>query len=203
MDRNNWDGTATVVRPYGDFKALATVNIIPDINERMAEIATDPERLGYFIAIRELIGDGHDQYVDDMFTTNDGRLLIVSRPSLADVVAIRLATGKIAWRFQMTGQRSDHMALSPDGRSVAVSDSTARVVHVLNTRTGDERWSFPSGDSPHENNFSKDGDRIYHASIDLAYTPADQPQADSTKGDRWFEVVNTHTHEVVRRIDMG
>jgi DNA-binding beta-propeller fold protein YncE len=200
---NNWDGTATVVRPRGDFAALGEVNIIPDIDERMLEIATNPERLGYFLAVRELIGEGHDQFVDDMFTSNDGRLLIVSRPSLADVVGIDLATDEIAWRFPMTGQRSDHMGLSPDGKLVAVSDSTANVVHVLDTATGEEQWSFPSGDSPHENNFSEDGSRIYHASIGLVYTPADQPELDSTKGDRWFEVVNTKTHEVIDQIDMG
>tara|TARA_R100000789_G_scaffold31313_1_gene34794 strand:+ start:993 stop:1154 length:162 start_codon:yes stop_codon:yes gene_type:complete len=50
-----------------------------------------------------------------------GRLLIVSRPSFADVVAIETATGKIAWRFQVEGYRSDHMAISPDGTQVAAS----------------------------------------------------------------------------------
>jgi PQQ-like domain len=200
---NNWDGTADVIVPHGDFERIGRINIIPDIDERMAEIATDPERLGYYIAIRELIGEGHDQYVDDMFTTNDGSMVIVSRPSLADVVAIDLQTGEIAWRFPMEGQRSDHMAVSPDGKTVAVSDSTANIVHVLDIETGEEKWQFPSGDSPHENNFSKDGSRIYHASIGMVYTPADEPQADSTKGDRWFEIVNTKTHEVIKRINMG
>ena len=205
---NNWDGTASVIRQtrgrHGPrFRNIATVNIVPDLQQRMAEIMANPVRLGYFLAIRQLVGEGHDQFVDDMYTTRDGRLLIVSRPSLADVVGIRLSTGKIAWRFPMEGERSDHMAVSPSGRSVAVSDSTANVVHILNARTGKERWQFPSGDSPHENNYSKDGKRIFHASIGLVYTPADEPQADSTKGDRWFEVVNTRTHKVVKRIDMG
>ncbi len=99
----------------------------------MLEIYTDPVRLGYFLAIRELIGEGHDQFVDDMFSVNDGRLLVVSRPSLADVVAIDLTTGEIVWRFAVDGQRSDHMAISPDGRNVAVSASTGNVVHILDT----------------------------------------------------------------------
>jgi YVTN family beta-propeller protein len=200
---NNWDGTADVIQPRGKFRRIARINIIPDIAERMAEIAANPVRLGYFLAIRQLVGEGHDQFVDDMFSTNDGRLLIVSRPSLADVVAIDIASGEIVWRFPMTGQRSDHMAISPDGTRVAVSDSTANVVHVLDTRTGDELGSFPSGDSPHENNFSKDGELIYHASIGMVYTPADDPQLDSSKGDRWFEIVDAHTYEVLERIDMG
>ena len=205
---NNWDGTASVIRqrrgPNGPrFRNVATINVVPDLQQRMTEILSNPVRAGYYLAIQQLIGEGHDQLVDDMYTSRDGRLLIVSRPSLADVVGIRLSTGKIAWRFPMEGQRSDHMGLSPNGRSVAVSDSTANVVHVLNVRTGKERWQFPSGDTPHENTYSKDGRRIFHASIGRVYTPTDQPELDTSKGDRWFEVVNTRTHKVKRRIDMG
>jgi DNA-binding beta-propeller fold protein YncE len=138
-----------------------------------------------------------------MFSSNDGRLLFVSRPSFADVVAIRIRTGQIAWRFPVDGQRSDHMAISPDGKHLAVSASTANVVHILDTRTGQEVGSFESGDSPHENNYSKDGKLIYHASIGLVYTPADQPEADTTKGDRWFQIVDAKTNEILKRIDMG
>jgi DNA-binding beta-propeller fold protein YncE len=207
---NNWDGTADVLRftpptrsKPGSFTRIARVNIIPDRDQRMQEILTNPERLAYFLAIRQAIGEGHDQFVDDMYSTNDGTHLIVSRPSFADVVSIDLATDRISWRFTMDGQRSDHMGLSPDGKYVAVSDSTANVVHVLDTATGQEAWRFPSGDSPHENTYSRDGSRIYHASIGLVYTPADQPEFDSTKGDRRFEIVDTNTHQVIKTIDMG
>ena len=200
---NNWDGTADVIRPRKGYDRLARINIIPDIDERMTEILTNPVRLGYFLGIRQLIGEGHDQYVDDMFTTNDGRLLIVSRPSLADVVAIDLDTREIAWRFVVDGQRSDHMAISPDGRHVAVSASTGNVVHVLDTATGREVGRFASGDSPHENNYSADGELIYHASIGLVYTPTDDPILDSTKGERVFHIVDADTFEVLERIDMG
>ena len=89
--------------------------MVPDYNERMAEIQSDPERLAYFLAIREQIGEGHDQLVDDMFSTPDGTLLAVSRPSFADVVGIDLRTRKIVWRFPMHGQRADHMAVNPAG----------------------------------------------------------------------------------------
>ncbi len=163
----------------------------------------DPVRFGYFLAIRQLIGEGHDQFVDDMFTSADGRILAVSRPSFADVVGIDLKTEEIVWRFEMEGQRSDHMGLSPDGRTIVVSDSTANVAHVLDIETGRRLWQFPSGDSPHENTFSEDGERIYHASIGLVYTPADDPSLDSTKGERIFQIVDTDTHEVIERIDMG
>src|SRR5436190_2724989 len=205
---NNWDGTADVIRQGGTqsqptFERVARLNVIPDINERLLEIYTDPVRLAYFLAIRELVGEGHDQYVDDMFTSKDGKLLVVSRPSLADVVGIDLSSGRIVWRFRVDGQRSDHMAISPDGKHIAVSASTGNVVHILDTYTGREVGRFPSGDSPHENNYSKDGSKIYHASIGLVYTPADQPQFDSTKGDRRFQIVNANTNQIIRKIDMG
>jgi YVTN family beta-propeller protein len=193
---------AKKVRPP-TFNRLARLNIIPDIEERMAEILTDPVRLGYFLAIRQLIGEGHDQFVDDMYSTNDGKLLIVSRPSLADVVAINIDTGKIAWRFVVAGQRSDHMAISPDGRHVAVSASTGNVVHILDTATGTEVGQFGSGDSPHENTYSADGNLIYHASIGLVYTPLDLPLLDTTKGERYFQVVDARTNTILKRVDMG
>jgi hypothetical protein len=200
---NNWEGTADVIKPGGGYPRVARINIVPDLEQRMAEIALNPARLAYFLLIRNLIGEGHDQFVDDMFSTKDGRWLIVSRPSLADVVAIDIRSDQVVWRFPMTGQRADHMAISPDGSQVAVSDSTANVVHVLDTHTGQQIGQFESGDSPHENNYSRDGKLIYHASIGLVYTPTDDPALDSTKGDRWFEVVDARTFQILKRIDMG
>ena len=87
------------------FQRLGRLDVVPDKVERIQEIATDPYRLAYFLAIRALIGEGHDQYVDDMYTSRDGRLLVVSRPSFADVVAISLQTGEIVWRFVVDGVR--------------------------------------------------------------------------------------------------
>ena len=200
---SNWEGTVEVIRPSGKFKRVAQINMIPDIAERMAEIVADPVRLGFYIGIRALVGEGNDQFVDDMYTSKDGRLLIASRPSLADVVAIDLKTREVVWRFVVDGQRSDHMAISPDGRHVAVSASTGNVVHVLKVKTGEEVGKFESGNSPHENIYSADGSKIYHASIGLVYTPADQPQLDTTKGDRYFQVVDAKTLEILSQVDMG
>jgi WD40 repeat protein len=198
---NNWDGTATVLAP-GTFRQLGRIDVIPDRQEREREIATDPERLAYFLAIRELIGEGHHQYVDDLYSSNDGELLIASRPSYADVVAIRLDNGEIAWRFPVDGHRADHMAISPDGRTVVVSASTANVVHVLRVRDGHELGSFPSGGSPHESVFLDGGRTILHASIGYVYTPLDQDLADPAKGERQFQLVDASTFEVLRRYDL-
>jgi hypothetical protein len=146
---NNWDGTADLLAPRS-FERLARINVIPDYSERMAEIAANPYRLAYYLAIKTLIGEGNDQFVDDMYSSTDGRLVVISRPSFADVVAISLRTGRIVWRFPVEGVRSDHMAVSPNGRHVVVSASTGNVVHVLRVKDGKEVGRFGSGGSPHE-----------------------------------------------------
>jgi WD40 repeat protein len=199
---NNWGGTADLVDPE-TFKRLERINVIPDEEERVAEILADPTAAFYFSNIRTLVGEGHNQYVDDGFTSPDGKFVYFSRPSFADVVAISLKTEEIVWRTRIGGYRADHMAISENGRRLLVSASTANVVHEIDTRTGQIRRSFPSGDSPHENNYSRDGKRVYHASIGFVYTGADDPSQDSTKGVRVFEVVDARTFEILKRIDMG
>ena len=199
---NNWDGTADILAP-GTFRRLARVNVIPDHDERFAAIATDPARLAYFMAIRILIGEGHDQFVDDMYSSNDGRFVVISRPSFADVVAISLRTGKLKWRFPVAGVRSDHMALSPDGRRVVVSASTGNVVHVLRMSDGKQVGRFPSGGSPHESVFIDDGRKILHASIGTVYSPFDNPDLpDPLEGERVLQIVDARTFEILRRYNL-
>src|SRR5687767_9386231 len=132
---NNWDGTADFIDTR-TFKRVKRLNIIPDAAEREAEIQSDPVDMGYYLAIRELVGEGHHQYVDDSFTSPDGRRLYVSRPSFADVVAFNLKTDKIVWRTPVEGNRADHMAISRNGRKLLVSASTANKVHEIDTSTG-------------------------------------------------------------------
>ena len=199
---NNWDGTVDVVDPV-TFERLQRFNAVPDLQERLNAIFTDPVDLGYFLAIRQLVGEGNDQYVDDMFSSQDGRYVYISRPSLADVIGMDLQTKEIVWRFPMEGQRADHMGISPDGTRLLVSDSTANKVHELDTATGKKVGEFASGDSPHESNYSADGSRIFHASIGLVYTPADQPVLDSSKGERYFQIVEAGTNKILKRLDIG
>ena len=119
------------------------------------------------------------------------------------MVAINLRTRKIIWRTKVDGNRADHMAISPDGRHVLVSASTAKVINVIDTKTGEIVARIPSGDQPHENNFSKDGKLVYHASIGTVFTPLDDPAFDASKGERVFEVIDASNWKVLRRIDMG
>ncbi|TDB78695.1 YncE family protein [Micromonospora sp. KC721] len=199
---NNWEGTADVIRPRGDYARLGRINVVPDRAERLREIYLNPIKLAFFLGIRQGPGEGNDQLVDDMYTTPDGRALVVSRPSFADVVSIDLTTGKINWRFPVSGFRSDHMAVSPDGTRVAVSASTGNRVHVLDIVTGRQVGSFATGDKPHENIFTDGGRYLWNMSIGEVNTALDEPWLDWTKGDRRITIADTRTFEVVKVIDM-
>ncbi|WP_435152720.1 YncE family protein [Micromonospora aurantiaca (nom. illeg.)] len=199
---NNWDGTADVIRSRGDYAKLGRINVIPDRAARLREIYLNPIKLAFFLGIRQGPGEGHDQLIDDMYTTPDGTALVVSRPSFADVVSIDLATGALRWRFPVSGYRADHMAVSPDGTRVAVSASTSNTVHVLDIRTGAQLGSFGAGDKPHENIYTDGGTRLWNMSIGEVNTDLDAPWLDWTKGDRRITVADTGTYQVVKVIDM-
>ncbi|OLZ47066.1 serine/threonine protein kinase [Amycolatopsis keratiniphila subsp. nogabecina] len=199
---NNWEGTADVIAPSGDYAKIARVNMVPDKDERLTEIYLNPIKLAFFLGIRNGVGEGHDQLVDDLYTTPDGRAVVASRPSFADVVSIDLATGRVNWRFPVSGFRSDHMAVSPDGRSIAVSASTSNTVHVLDIETGRQLGSFKTGDKPHENTYTDGGRYLWNSSIGEVNTALDAPWQDFTKGDRRLTVVDATTFQQVKVIDM-
>lgn len=199
---NNWDGTADVLASRGDLAKIGRINVIPDKAERLREIYLNPVKLAYFLGVRGTAGEGHDQYVDDMYATPDGTAVVVSRPSFADVVSIDLATGRINWRFPVSGYRADHMAVSPDGTRVAVSASTSNTVHVLDIATGRAAGSFGTGDKPHENVFTDGGRYLWNMAIGDVTSALDAPWLDWTKGDRRITVVDTTTFRQVKVIDM-
>ncbi|MFC0627396.1 YncE family protein [Kribbella deserti] len=199
---NNWEGTADVVASTPDLTKIGRINLIPDKDARLREIHLDPIKLAYFLGIRNSVGEGHDQFVDDMYTTPDGASVVVSRPSFADVVSVSLTTGQVNWRFPVSGYRADHMAVSPDGRRVAVSASTSNTVHVLDINTGKQLGSYGTGDKPHENTFTNGGRYLWTSSIGEVNTALDEPWLDWTKGDRKITIVDTTTFAKVREIDM-
>jgi DNA-binding beta-propeller fold protein YncE len=199
---NNWEGTVDVIGSSGTFAKLGRITVIPDRAQRLAEIYLNPIRLAYYLGIQQGPGEGHDQLVDDMYTTPDGSALVASRPSFADVVSIDLRTGALKWRFPVSGYRADHMAVSPDGTQVAVSASTSNTVHVLDIVTGRQLGSFSTGDKPHENIYTDGGRYLWNMSIGNVDTQLDDPFWDWTKGDRHITVVDTRTFQIVRTIDM-
>ncbi len=220
---NNWAGTATVV-DENTFEVLTSgVDLIPDKAQELRDIQSSPARLVLFLLVRRLPGEGHDQFVDDMFATPDGTHLAVSRPSFGDVVWIDVAkatsTGgpdSITAEQSMDGYRTDHMAVSPDGSRLLVSDSTKRqvieysmideTVGSQQIKMGDRLRTFVSGETPHESNYTADGSQIFHASIGKVYTPYDnpaQPGHDAVKGDRWLQIVKNDDFSITKRWQMG
>jgi len=200
---NNWEGTATIFDAE-TFEILHEVNVVPDREERLQAISDGSlwERIAYRF-IRSVVGEGNDQMVDDLFTSNDGTTLYVSRPSFADVVAIDIASGEIVWRTPVKGVRADHAMISPDGSIFLVSASTGNVVHAIDTETGEIKAEFETGDQPHENDYTHDGTRILNASIGRVYIPFTARWLDWTKGKRTFVIVDAETYEIQHRIDMG
>lgn len=225
---NNWQGTASIIDADTHQMLKSGINLIPDKAQELQDIQLNPVKLAFYLVVQIGPGEGHDQYVDDMFTTNDGKYLAVSRPSFADVVWIDIAKAvagdpdSIVHEEQMDGYRTDHMGLSPDGRRLVVSDSTSRQVieysmvdEVVGGKTvamGQRMRTFVSGETPHENTYSKDGSRIFHASIGRVYLPVDYPNLgpldigvvhDTVKSDRWFQVVDNASFAVTKRWDIG
>ena len=130
---NNWDGTIDVID--GDnYEILGRVNGIPDYEERMDEIKGDFWRYNVFLGILQLIGEGNDQYVDDMYSTNDGELLIVSRPSFADVVALDLETGRIVLRALERVNEELKTAIAVITHNAAIAGMGDRVVRMSSGR---------------------------------------------------------------------
>ena len=199
---SNWDGTAEIFDPH-TFHVIKKIDVAPDREERLAEIANAGWKrrlVAWFV--KTVIGEGHYQQVDDLFPTKDGKYIIASRPSFSDVVALDVATGKIAWRTEIEGGRTDHAALSPDGSTFLVSASMARKAVSLDVATGRISGEYASGDQPHENNYSKDGKHIYHASIGKVFVPFTSRWLDFLKGERRFIIWDTATGENVKVIDM-
>ncbi len=199
---SNWDGTAEIFDPH-TFKTLKKINLVPDRQERLAEIEGSGLKrrlIAWFV--KTVIGEGHYQLVDDLFPSKDGRYIYASRPSFSDVIALEVRTGKIAWRTPIEGGRTDHAALSPDGKTFVVSASLARKAVLLETDTGRILGEYRSGDQPHENNYSRDGKRIYHASIGKVYVPTTSRWLDGLKGERRFIVWDAATGENLKVIDM-
>ena len=199
---NNWDGTVTVIRSSGDFGRVGVINMIPDKKERLTEIYLNPIKFIAYQYMRNTAGEGNDQLVDDMYSSPDGKSVIASRPSFADVVSISISTGKINWRKAVEGLRADHMAVSPDGQRIAVSASTGNVVQVLDINTGKELGRFATGDKPHENIFFDGGSKILNSAIGNVETASDASWQDFTKGKRFLTISDATTYKVIKTIDL-
>jgi hypothetical protein len=117
-------------------------------------------------------------------------------------------------RTSVSGRYTRTRSGSPSSSRFACSSAraTTSTPTTCSPRTTAPWWrektgEFASGDSPHENNYSNDGKRIFHASIGRVYTPTDRselgPARDASKGERYFQIVDAETLEILKRWDMG
>lgn len=189
---NSQAGTVSVVDGH-TFANLGSINVIPDLSQRMFEIDINPIWLAGYETVRSV--EGGDRYVDDATLSPDGRTLYVSRGNLDDVAAFDLATHAELWHTRLAGFHADHAALSPDGSRYVVSATTAQEAQVINTANGSIAGSFPTGTYPHQNDFSADGRYIYNSSIGITSFPQSLEWA---KGSFQLTKVDAQTLQVVQ-----
>jgi DNA-binding beta-propeller fold protein YncE len=113
-------------------------------------------------------------YAQDTDVSPDGRTLYVSRGYLGDVAAFDIATGKLKWRTAVDPARSDHMTLSPDGRVIFVSAYTQNLTRRLDAASGKVTGQVSTGVSPHDNQVTRDGRRLFNSSIGNVGVPGDR-----------------------------
>lgn len=209
---NSVSGTVSFIDAE-TFENLGAVNVTPDLDEMMGLINTNPVRaLAYPIVKNQQLlhhfepSDG-DRYVDDVFVSPEGDVLYVSRSNLGDVAAFDLTRPDHPqlWRTFVEGLKADHAAISPDGKQLVISATTARVANVLDAETGAILGSFPTGYYPHQNDYTADGKHIYNSSIgNVGYNSVSHAN-NADKGDRWLIKVDATTLAVLRtwKFDWG
>ena len=202
-------GTAppTCVEPAPTFKRARADQHHPRHRRADGRDPRRPERLGYFLAIRELVGEGHDQFVDDMFTLARRPAARTSRGRASPTWSrSTCSTGKIVWRTQVDGlPRRPHGDLARRHARCSSRPRPRKVVHVIDTATGQIVGALRRpATSRTRTTTPRDGKLIYHASIGIVYTPADDPIFDSTQGrPRLRDRRRAAPLQVLKQIDMG
>jgi DNA-binding beta-propeller fold protein YncE len=204
---NSVAGTVSFLDGHS-FANLGTLDVVPDLQARLAVINTDPiHAIAYALItsnqkIKHFEPAGGQRFVDDVFLSPDGTRLYVSRSNLGDVAAFDLtsAAHPMLWRTDVAGYHADHATLSPDGTRLVVSATLVDQAQVIDSASGSLIGSFATGHYPHQNDYSADGKRIYNSSIgdvDLASS------LDFLKGFRLFTIVDAQTFKPVRTYFFG
>lgn len=213
---------ATAARPAGPSREIAfvangvagTVTAI-DVEAReivgTIDVIPDGPKVGLLRnPVQSLIGQprverrGGLNFAQDTDVSPDGRVLYVSRGHLADVAAFDLAGGHLLWRRSIGVGRSDHMAITADGRHLFVSHLRGARVKRIDTRTARIDGEFVTGVFPHDIQFSHDGSLVYNASLgDMQIAEKDRDNVAQPTSDHGFAyqvtVVNPATLEILDR----
>jgi DNA-binding beta-propeller fold protein YncE len=199
---NSVGGTVSFLDGH-TYQNLGSVNVVPDLSDRLAaikgdlihsiaySIITDKEKIKHFEPANG------QRFVDDTFLSPDGTILYVSRGNLGDVVAFDMTTAShpMLWRHDVSGYKSDHATLSPDGSRIVVSATAVDKAEVLDAASGKLVTTFATGHYPHQNDYSADGTRIYNGSIgDISLSSS----LDFLKGFRLLTVVDASSYAVLR-----
>ncbi|CAM5226559.1 hypothetical protein SCYAM73S_01955 [Streptomyces cyaneofuscatus] len=187
-----------VIKSSGDFAKDGWINVIPDKDQRMAEINADPIRWIAFMTIRNSVGEGHDQFVDDTYPTP--RLAVPSpcpasptsspstcrrEPSTAPGVRLpRRRHGRLPRRHPRRGLRLDleHRA-RPGHQRPATSSAPTRPA------TSPTRTSSPDG-------------LLWTMSIGEVTPRSTPPGSTGPRATGKITVVDAPTYETVHAIDM-
>jgi DNA-binding beta-propeller fold protein YncE len=212
MVGNSISGTVTFIDPE-TYALLGHVDVLPDWGELKAGFTFNPIRaIAYQVVksqqlLHHFEPGGGDRFVDDLFVSPDGTVLYVSRSNLGNVAAFDLTKPNhpLLWRTYVDGFKADHATISPDGRRLVVSATSARLGDVLDTKTGKIVGTFPTGQYPHQNDYSADGKYIYNSSIGNVGYNAVSYEDNAQKGDRWLIKVDAATLKVVQtwKFDFG
>jgi DNA-binding beta-propeller fold protein YncE len=185
-------GTVSVVGARS-FRVLREIDVLPD--GRDASIGED-DPLHALAGQRLAEAAGGENYAQDLDVSPDGRTVYVSRGHRGDVAAFDIASGDLVWKLAIPGLRSDHMTISDDGTRLYVSALTEDEVEVVDARRGAIVESFPTGQWPHDNHVSADGERLYNGSIGNIVVPREARDASPVPPYR-LTVVDASTHEQV------
>jgi DNA-binding beta-propeller fold protein YncE len=160
-------GTVSIVDARR-LRVLRTLDVLPD--GKQAGLEDNPTQA--LVGQQLVEAAGGENYAQDQDVSPDGRTLYVSRGHRGDVAAFALRSGKLLWKVAIPGVRADHMTISPDGRRLYVSALTEDEVEVIDTRSGAIVERFPTGQWPHDNHVSDDGELLYNGSIGNIVAPA-------------------------------
>jgi YVTN family beta-propeller protein len=113
----------------------------------------------------------------------DGTLLYLASQDGNEVLALRCATGAIAWRHPVPFE-PEGVGLSPDGKVLYVTAESANMLTVLDAKSARPLAKIEVGMRPRGVAFAADGSRAYV----------------SGESDASLAVIDAHTHRLLRTV---